>query len=154
MNTVFIRIVAVATINFSHAGMQLLLKGGSDSTFINVGVTPLGGVATVDSFFRTDLRIFELYDWEIRNNYAGKLAYNNVMHVIISTKLSHAIIISVCDYSLPSRLLASLLCLAIKVAWTTYRFNEPKDLHVVLKVYATITAYRYRIFSLLGALRL
>ena len=58
MNTVFIRIVAVATINFSHAGMQLLLKGGSDSivAFTNVGVTPHGGVDMVDSLFRTDLR--------------------------------------------------------------------------------------------------
>ena len=64
MGKIFIRIVAVATINFSHAGVQLLLKDGSYSivAFINVGVTPHGGLDTVDSFFMTDLRIFELYD--------------------------------------------------------------------------------------------
>ena len=47
----------MATINFSHAGVWLLLKGGSYSivAFINVGVTPHGGIDTVDSFFRTDL---------------------------------------------------------------------------------------------------
>ena len=57
MITVFIRIVAVATINFSLAGMRLLIKGGSYSraAFINFGVTPLGGIDTIDSFFRTDL---------------------------------------------------------------------------------------------------
>ena len=38
------------------------------------------------------------------------------MLVIISTKLSHAIIISVCDYSPTNRLLASLLWLVIRLA--------------------------------------
>ena len=38
----------------------ILIKGGSYSivAFINVGVTTHGGIDTVDSFFRTDLRIF------------------------------------------------------------------------------------------------
>ena len=64
MDTVFIRIVAVATINFSHAGVRLLIKGSSHLrvAFINVGATPLGGTDTVDSFFRIDLRIFKLYN--------------------------------------------------------------------------------------------
>ena len=62
-----IRIVAAATINFSLTGVRLLIEGSSYSraAFINFGVTPLGGIDTVDSFFRTDLRIFELYDREI-----------------------------------------------------------------------------------------
>ena len=62
--TVFIRIVATATINFSLAGVRLLIEGGSYSraAFINFGATPLGDIDTVDSFFRTDIRIFELYD--------------------------------------------------------------------------------------------
>ena len=65
--TVFIRIVATATINFSLAGVRLLIEGGSYSraAFINFGATPLGDIDTVDSFFRTDIRIFELYDREI-----------------------------------------------------------------------------------------
>ena len=64
--TVFIRIVAVATINFRFAGVWLLIEGGSYSraAFINFGVTPLGDIDTIDWFFRTDLRIFELYDRE------------------------------------------------------------------------------------------
>ena len=65
--TVFIQIVATATINFSRAGVRLLIKGGSYSrvAFINFGATPLGDIDTVDSFFRTDIRIFKLYDREI-----------------------------------------------------------------------------------------
>ena len=40
--TVFIRIVAAASINFSLARVRLLIKGGSYSrvTFINFGVIP------------------------------------------------------------------------------------------------------------------
>ena len=43
-NTVFIQIVAVATINFSIAGVWLLIKGGSYSrvAFINFGAISLG----------------------------------------------------------------------------------------------------------------
>ena len=65
--TVFIQIVAAATINFSLAGVRLLIEGSSylRAAFIDFGATPLGDIDTVDSFFRTDLRIFELYDQEI-----------------------------------------------------------------------------------------
>ena len=42
--TVFIRILAAATINFSLAGVQLLIEGGSYSraAFINFGAISLG----------------------------------------------------------------------------------------------------------------
>ena len=50
INTVFIRIVAAATTNFSLAGVRLLIEGGSYSraAFINFGATPLGDIDTVD----------------------------------------------------------------------------------------------------------
>ena len=54
-NTVFIRILAVATINFSLAGVRLLIEGGSYSR-ANFGETPLGDIDTIDSFFKTDFR--------------------------------------------------------------------------------------------------
>ena len=46
VHTVFIRIVAAATINFSLAGVQLLIEGGSYSrvAFINFGPIPHGVV--------------------------------------------------------------------------------------------------------------
>ena len=46
INTIFIRIVAAATINFSLAGAQLLIEGGSYSraAFINFGLIPHGAV--------------------------------------------------------------------------------------------------------------
>ena len=49
MNTVFIRIVAAATINFSLTGVRLLIEGGSYSrtAFIYFGGIPLrrsGGI--------------------------------------------------------------------------------------------------------------
>ena len=47
--------------NFSHVGVQLLIKGSSYSR-LAVGATHLCGIDMVDSFFKTDLRIFELYD--------------------------------------------------------------------------------------------
>ena len=52
MNTVFIRILAAATINFSLAGVQLLIEGGSylRAAFINFGVTSLGDIDTMTSF--------------------------------------------------------------------------------------------------------
>ena len=54
--TVFIQILAAATINFSLTGVWLLIEGGSYSraAFINFGATPLGDIDTIDSFFRTD----------------------------------------------------------------------------------------------------
>lgn len=57
------------------------------------------------------------------------------MHVSTSTKLFHAIIIGVCDYSPPDSLLASLLWLVIELAWTTDKFNEPRDLHFSQNLY-------------------
>ena len=53
MYTVFIQILAAATINFSLAGVQLLIEGGSylRVAFINFGTTPLGDIDTIDSFF-------------------------------------------------------------------------------------------------------
>ena len=61
--TVFIQILAAATINFSLAGVQLLIKGA----FINFGAIPLADIDTVDLFFRTVFRRFKiiLYDREI-----------------------------------------------------------------------------------------
>ena len=54
--TTFIQIVAVATINFSLAGVQLLIEGGSYSraAFIYSGVIPLGDTDMIGLFFRTD----------------------------------------------------------------------------------------------------
>ena len=47
--------------------MQLLIKGGSYSraAFINFGVIPLADIDIIDSFLRTDYRIFKIYDREI-----------------------------------------------------------------------------------------
>ena len=58
--TVFIRILAAATINFSLAGVRLLIEGGSYSkaAFINFGAISLAVIDTVDSFFRADFQIF------------------------------------------------------------------------------------------------
>ena len=59
MNTVFVRIIATATINFSLAGLWLLFEGGfySKAAFIKFGTIPLGDIDTIDSFFRTDFDI-------------------------------------------------------------------------------------------------
>ena len=59
----------MATINFSVAGVRLLIKGGCylRAAFIKFGATPLGDIDMVDSFFRTDIQIFKLYDREISN---------------------------------------------------------------------------------------
>ena len=61
VSTVFVLIIAAATINFSLAGVQLLIKGGSYSKadFIKFGVIPLDAI---DSFIRTNFQIFEIYD--------------------------------------------------------------------------------------------
>ena len=45
--TVIIRILAVAAIYFSLGGVWLLIKGG----FHYFGVTPLGDIGTINSFF-------------------------------------------------------------------------------------------------------
>ena len=49
-NTIFIRILAAATTNYSLAGVQLLIEGD----FYKFGATPLGDIDTIDSIFRTD----------------------------------------------------------------------------------------------------
>ena len=48
----------MATINFCLTGVRLLIEGG----FVNLGVTPLGDIDTIDSFFRTNFQIFETDD--------------------------------------------------------------------------------------------
>ena len=66
MNTVFNRIVAVATVNFSLAGVWLLIEGGSYSraAFINFGAIPLGAIhensSLKDWFMRTALQKIEI----------------------------------------------------------------------------------------------
>ena len=62
--TVFIRIVAVATINFSLTGVRLLIEGGSYSrvAFINFGVIPHSAIHKhSDWFMRTALQIIEIW---------------------------------------------------------------------------------------------
>ena len=49
--TVFVPVLAVATINFN-------LK----VAFLNLRAIPLADIDMVDSFFRTDFRIFKIYD--------------------------------------------------------------------------------------------
>ena len=60
----FIRILAAATINFSLAGVWLLIEGGSylREAIINFGAIDLGDIDTIDSFFMTDFRIFVIDD--------------------------------------------------------------------------------------------
>ena len=60
----FIRILAAATINFSLAGVWLLIEGGSylREAIINFGAIDLGDIDTIDSFFMTDFRIFGIDD--------------------------------------------------------------------------------------------
>ena len=62
INTIFIRTLAAATINFSLAGVRLLIEGGSYSmaAFSNFGATPLGDIDMIDLFFRTDFQIFDI----------------------------------------------------------------------------------------------
>ena len=62
--TVFIQILAAATINFSLAGVRLLIEGGaySRAAFINFGAKHLGDIDTIDSIFMTDFRIFMIDD--------------------------------------------------------------------------------------------
>ena len=49
-------LVAMATVYFSLAGVQLLIEGGcySRAAFINFGAIPLDDIDTIGSFFRTD----------------------------------------------------------------------------------------------------
>ena len=65
--TVFARILAAATINFSLARVWLLIEGSSYSraAFINFGAIPLGDIDMMESFFRTEFRIVETYDREV-----------------------------------------------------------------------------------------
>ena len=64
--TVFIRIVAAATINFSLAWVRLLIEGGSYSraAFINFGPIPHSVIrkncSTEDWFMKTSLRVIDV----------------------------------------------------------------------------------------------
>ena len=53
--------------NFNLTGVQLLIEGDSylRSAFINFGAILLDDIDTIDSFFRTSFRIFEVYNREI-----------------------------------------------------------------------------------------